>query len=67
MIYLNAEEIDALVDNEYYWIAYQLPKDDDETWVIGKYCKKYNQFNLCDKTAIMPNYVIEVHVVEHPA
>lgn len=66
-IYLNDEEIERLVDGEYYWIAYLFPKAEDEIWDIGKYNKKYNQFDLCNRTTITPDYIIEVHVVEHPA
>ena len=61
------EEIGTLVDGEYYWIAYQFPKANDETWDIGKYNKKYNQFDLCNRIVITPDYIIEVHEVEHPA
>ena len=58
-IYLTPEEIEELIDAEYYWIAYQFLSADDETWDIGKYDKKFKQFNLCDRKAITPNYVIE--------
>ena len=65
-IYLSDEEIENLVDGEYYWIAYQFPKADDEIWDVGVYNKKFNQFDLCNRTTITPKYIIEVHVVEHP-
>ena len=63
---LSIEEINKLIDGEYYWIAYQFPSADDETWEIGKYNKKFQQFDLCDRMTITPKYIIEVHVVEHP-
>ena len=63
-IYMTAEEIEELIDGEYYWIAYQFPSADDEIWEIGKYCKKFKQFNLCDRKSITPNYVIEAQKVE---
>lgn len=66
-MYLSNENIDKLIDEEYYWIAYEFPNDDDETWEIGKYDKKYNQFHLCNRKIITPKYIIEVHVIEHPA
>jgi len=65
-MYLDAEEISKLVDGEYYWIAYQYPKADDETWDIGRYNKKFQQFSLCNRTVITPKYVIEVQKVEPP-
>jgi len=65
-MYLEKEEIEKLVNDEYYWIAYQYPSADDETWEIGKYNKKFNQFDLCSRIAIAPKYVIEVQKVEPP-
>jgi len=66
-MYLDAEQIEALVDGEYYWICYQFPKALDETWDVGIYNKKFEQFDLCNRTTITPKYVIEVHVVERHA
>ena len=63
-IYLSPEEIEGLIDGEYYWIAYQFPSADDETWEIGKYNKKFEQFDLCSKITITPQYVIEAQKVE---
>lgn len=62
-IYLSPEEIEELIDGEYYWIAYEFPSA-DEIWEIGKYDRKFNQFNLCTKIAITPKYVIEAQKVE---
>lgn len=63
-MFLTQEEIEELVDGEYYWIAYEFPKDDDETWEIGKYNEQFKQFNLCSKITITVQYVIEVQKVE---
>ena len=65
-IFLSPEEINDLVDGEYYWIAYQFTSavEDDETWAIGKYNKKYMQFDLCEKITITTKYVIEAQKVE---
>jgi hypothetical protein len=62
--YLTAEEIERLIDGEYYWIAYEFPNADDEIWDIGKYNKKFNQFDLCSRITITPKYIIEVQKVE---
>ena len=65
-IFLSPEEIEELIDNEYYWIAYQFSSaiEDDETWEIGKYNKKFKQFDLCSKITITTKYVIEAQKVE---
>jgi len=65
-MYITDEDIDKLIDGEHYWIAYEFPQDEDETWEIGKYNKKYNQFDLCNRITITPKYIIEVQKVEPP-
>lgn len=65
-MHLTPEEIQELQDQEYYWIAYQFPQDDDETWVVGKYDKKFQWFSLCGRTIITLEFVIEAQVVERP-
>jgi len=62
--FLTQEQIERLVDGEYYWVCYEFPNADDEVWDIGKYNKKYNQFDLCNRTTITPDYIIEIHKVE---
>ena len=66
IIYIDEEKTETLIDGEYYWIAYQFPKSDDEIWGIGVYNKKFNQFDLCNRVIITPEYIIETHMVEHP-
>lgn len=63
-MFMTQEEIDNLVDSEYYWIAYEFPSDKDETWVIGKYDKKFGQFDTCERISIPPAYVLEAQRVE---
>lgn len=63
---LTTEEIQELRDQEYYWIYYMFPSDEDERLEIGVYSKKYQQFDLCSRITITPKYVHEVHVVERP-
>jgi hypothetical protein len=65
-MYITDEDIEKLIDGEYYWIAYEFPSDEDETWGIGIYNKKFNQFDLCNRITITPNYIIEVQKVEPP-
>lgn len=65
-MHLTPEEIQELQDQEYYWIAYQFPKDDDETWAVGKYDKKFQWFSLCEKIIVIVGFVIEAQVVERP-
>ena len=63
---LSPEQIQELQDQEYYWITYSYPRDDDETWAVGKYNKKYKWFNLCEGIVVTVKYVHEIHLVEHP-
>ena len=63
---LTPEEIQGLVDGEYYWILYMFPSDSDERLEVGKYCKAFQQFDLCEGKTITPDYVHEVHMVKRP-
>ena len=63
---LSPKEIQKLQDGEYYWIAYDYPKDEDETWAIGKYDASLQWFNLCGGIVVTVKYVHEAQKVQPP-
>ena len=62
-IYLSDEEIENLVDGEYYWIAYQFPKADDEIWDVGVYNKKF--LSAMGRIAFCPTICVKFLTLDH--